>query len=1357
MGLSTGQATGEGAIAAPRWRSLRCLLGFGVLVPVLATLGLSLAVANWQMRESVDRAGQRWQQAAASHARDRVAHYLGESVQLNRWVRDGLRVRQWDANNPTGLDRWLWQQLQQFQALNLAVFAADGTSLVGIQRTPPGSLQLWTVPPQAGKGLTVYNTDSQGNRSGLVRQQKDFAAEREPWFRAATLAGQATWLLLPDVASAPNAPSATDSTATANQSPIAVAAEPVVGSDGRRLGVVASGLSLAPLRSELAQWQGMELAVIDRTGRILVVSERATANQLPTARDRWALLLEKWQQSAGSPRTWNGEQFATATLNQQTYRLWATPLGAKTLPDWLVVVAMPLEGAADPGGIALNVALVLVTIGTGLGVTWLLLRAIEQPLASFEQMARAMTSGQTIAPIESTGLRELDEAMRQVQLMMRELRAATTAFERDRDALLERIRDRTNALSLSETKFSKIFYASPSGICLLRLEDSCVLDFNDSFLNIFGYSFEEMMGFSNMEFNIWLRAEDRISVMQALQRGSSVQNQEVAIRTKGHAVRTVLLSAEPLYLHGMECALLVVHDITDYKGLEEDLRQSQERLAEMERRRALALLEVSRDELRSTLEKLETVLGSVRDALVWTDELGQVQWCNPAFERLIQLDRDQVIGRALVDCLPLMRRGRSVPVALHPVAQAFQGGSGSTAYEFQSPSGDRYSLEIAWSSVTLPDPEGAPNRNHTSAVLAIRDITERKRLIAEVLRAKRFIDGIVEHIPLAVYVKDVRQQFRFVLWNRASERLFGIPRDRALGHTADDLFPIKRATTILEQDVQATEERHELEIPEEVVHGPEGDMVLRTVRVPLFDSSGNVAYLLCITDDITQRKQAEQALQESQAQFRMLTEQASGDLMLVHDVHGQILDANQQVCRVLGYSKAELLQMNIQAIDTLASLDQHDRIWAMMQPGQPVTLEGMYRCHNGHTFPVETRVGMRASHGQKIFLAMARDVTDRKQMEEALQRAEENYRSIVENAVEGIFQCAPNGQFLGGNQSLAKMFGFDSIEDMLGPTGLNRTRRFYADPERWNSFLTAITARGTIYNFESQVFDRNGETFWVSENARTVLDSDGRLLYYEGTIQNITERKLAEEALFAEQEKSDRLLLNILPKAIAERLKQGEGSLAEQYAEATILFADLVGFTPVSAQMRPIELVNLLNQIFSTFDQLAETHELEKIKTVGDEYMAVGGLPVPKPDHVQAVAQLALDMQAAISTFKTPDGKPFQIRIGINTGSVVAGVIGIKKFAYDLWGDTVNVASRMETQGEPGKIQVTEAVYQVLKDEFELVQRGPEPLDVKGRGLMKTYWLIGRKAPAIKTETKTSSELASELASEAEALSIFSN
>lgn len=213
--------------------------------------------------------------------------------------------------------------------------------------------------------------------------------------------------------------------------------------------------------------------------------------------------------------------------------------------------------------------------------------------------------------------------------------------------------------------------------------------------------------------------------------------------------------------------------------------------------------------------------------------------------------------------------------------------------------------------------------------------------------------------------------------------------------------------------------------------------------------------------------------------------------------------------------------------------------------------------------------------------------------------------------------------------------------------------------------------------------------------------------------------------LRVEREKSDRLLLNILPSAIAERLKEDQGVIAESFSEATILFSDVVGFTQMSAQITPVELVYLLNEIFSSFDELAARHGLEKIKTIGDAYMVAAGLPERRADHAEAMAEMALDMQAALAAFNRAGGTSLNIRTGINTGPVVAGIIGTSKFIYDLWGDAVNTASRMESHSTPGRIQVTASTFERLRHAYLFEPRGT--INVKGKGDMHTYFLLGRK------------------------------
>jgi class 3 adenylate cyclase len=216
----------------------------------------------------------------------------------------------------------------------------------------------------------------------------------------------------------------------------------------------------------------------------------------------------------------------------------------------------------------------------------------------------------------------------------------------------------------------------------------------------------------------------------------------------------------------------------------------------------------------------------------------------------------------------------------------------------------------------------------------------------------------------------------------------------------------------------------------------------------------------------------------------------------------------------------------------------------------------------------------------------------------------------------------------------------------------------------------------------------------------------------------------AHRLLLAEQERSEGLLLNVLPAPIADRLKQGEEVIADRFPEVTVLFADLVDFTASSDRSSPERVVRVLADLFTAFDRLAARHGLEKIKTIGDAYMVAGGLPVPRPDHAEAVAEMALAVREEAGRHRDPAGRPLQVRIGIDSGPVVAGVIGTAKFSYDLWGDTVNTASRMESTGVTGCIQVTERTYRRLRDRYRFERRGP--VQVKGKGELVTWFLVGR-------------------------------
>jgi guanylate cyclase len=217
----------------------------------------------------------------------------------------------------------------------------------------------------------------------------------------------------------------------------------------------------------------------------------------------------------------------------------------------------------------------------------------------------------------------------------------------------------------------------------------------------------------------------------------------------------------------------------------------------------------------------------------------------------------------------------------------------------------------------------------------------------------------------------------------------------------------------------------------------------------------------------------------------------------------------------------------------------------------------------------------------------------------------------------------------------------------------------------------------------------------------------------------------ALELLHIEQDKSERLLLNVLPKEIAQILKEDDQNIATRFPAITVLFADVVGFTPLSQDLPPEELVGVLNEVFSYFDSLVDRYHLEKIRTIGDSYMVASGVPVPREDHAHALARMALDVVGYAPPGTGPAALPLVFRLGMSSGPAVAGVIGRAKFQYDVWGDTVNTASRMESHGVPGKIQLSPSTYDLVKEDFLCEPRGL--VEVKGKGPMETWFLVGAR------------------------------
>ena len=501
--------------------------------------------------------------------------------------------------------------------------------------------------------------------------------------------------------------------------------------------------------------------------------------------------------------------------------------------------------------------------------------------------------------------------------------------------------------------------------------------------------------------------------------------------------------------------------------------------------------------------------------------------------------------------------------------------------------------------------------------------------------------------------------------------------------------------------------------------------------------------LLTVTNDITVRKRAQEALSESQRTLATLMSNLPGMAYRAGNQQNWTMKFVSEGCYELtGYQPEQLIDNAKICYSQLILLEDQELVQCEVQAAiaERRSFRVVYRIITAtgeQKWVWEQGRGVFSPEGELLTIeGFITDITERKEATEALQEKEQYLRLILDNIPQQVFWKDTNLIFLGCNKNWAAAAGVDSPEAVVGLTDYDLLpNREIADFYRTEDRKIIETNTPKLHFIACKVKPApDGQKVWLDINKIPIHDAKGNVVGILGVLEDITLRKQAEEALRAEQENMERLLLNIFPAAIAQELKQNQNGLikhnggaliAEQFEEVTILFADIVGFTPLSTRMKPTELVNLLGSIISAFDQLSEQYGLEKIKTIGDAYMVAGGLPVPRADHAEAIANMALEMQQVITQFRTDRGEPFQIRIGINTGAVVAGVIGMKKFIYDLWGDTVNVASRMESQGIAGGIQVTKATYQRLQNNYILEKRGS--IFVKGKGEMVTYWLTGRR------------------------------
>ncbi|MGB2924246.1 MAG: adenylate/guanylate cyclase domain-containing protein [Limnothrix sp.] len=402
-------------------------------------------------------------------------------------------------------------------------------------------------------------------------------------------------------------------------------------------------------------------------------------------------------------------------------------------------------------------------------------------------------------------------------------------------------------------------------------------------------------------------------------------------------------------------------------------------------------------------------------------------------------------------------------------------------------------------------------------------------------------------------------------------------------------------------------------------------------------------------------------------------------------------------------------------IGTLCTIDHMPR---NLTPAQTSALQRLGRQVINQ---MELRINVRRLRNQ---------IQQNQRVEAKLQASNQQVVDLLEGMNDGFIALNHRWQISYVNQEGLKILGKDEAESIELDPKESLPRGIFLNSHVLGQLLWEVMPKKTFPNLEEScrqaVTEQVGVTFETFQQqthtwyeVRVFPAFEGISLFF----QDVSKRKAAQKALDHEKQRVDSLLLNILPQPIAELLKRQPQLIAERHDNVTILFADLVNFTTFSRENSPEEVVSLLNKVFSAFDQLSLDLGLEKIKTIGDAYMVVGGLPLERENHAEAIADLAFAMMSYIELFNQENFCDLQLRIGFNSGSVIAGVIGMNKFSYDLWGDAVNIASRMESQGLPGKIQVTQSTYELLRHKYLFESRGE--IQIKGSGLMQTYWLQG--------------------------------
>ncbi len=716
--------------------------------------------------------------------------------------------------------------------------------------------------------------------------------------------------------------------------------------------------------------------------------------------------------------------------------------------------------------------------------------------------------------------------------------------------------------------------------------------------------------------------------------------------------------------------------------------------------------------------------------IVITNRKGKITWANPAFSQLTGYSMAEIMG----ETPRIFNSGQQSPEFY---AQLWKRILSGEAWEGEIVNRRKDgSFYVEEQSIT-------PTRNRKGEIthfIAIKhDVSQRKWEKEKIQRQNSFLNSIIESVASPFYVINVAD-YSIEIANSAA---------RALG--ADRMYTCYALTHGRETPcdgrihpcpLQIVQNTKSPAVVEHIHVDAEGNPVQMEVHgYPILDEAGDVVQMIEYSLDITERKLADRALkasqeqlQKSEARYRLLADNSTDVIwMMGLDMHFTYISPSVQLQR--GYTVEEAMEFTLEQTLPPISLQKARETFAELmisiRKSNPEerrtilrTVEVENYCKDGSTIWVETTMSLLFNVEGKSteVIGASRNISERKKAEEELRKlsraVEQSGNTIVVTDLEGTIEFA--------NPAFTRITGY-TLDEAIGTN--TRLLNSGEHPPEFYRELWETIAKNEVWQGEMINRKKSGELYWEAATISPVQDQDGKTTHYLAIKEDISERKAIEAALAQEQEKTDTLLKNILPEEVAEEIKQRGKVAPVLYENISILFTDFRNFTISAEILSPNELVELIDYYFTAFDRIIEKYSIEKLKTIGDSYMCASGLPRPNKNHAVDITCAALDMVDFVEKVKKEHqekGVPFwDIRVGISSGSVVAGIVGKKKYAYDIWGDSVVMAARMEQSGEVNKINISETTYEHVKDHFECQSRGE--VAAKNKGMVKMYFVSGVK------------------------------